>query len=302
MGDVEVLRRAATQFGVVSRKDVLRHLSDEQLWSRVRRKLYEEVHPRTYRVSGAPQSWRQQLQALCLWLEHGLVFSHFTAAALHRVRGFDEGPLELTVARRVRAPIGVVIHQRVLPPRDSCDEQGFRVTTPARTVLDIGPALDDLQLRSAVDDLLGRKRLTLDKLEDCLVRAGSRSRASARLFALCREYRGGDGPTESELEIRLLGFFAQHGLPRPTKQKAIRVRGRGRRLDSFFEPYGVIVEGDGYAYHSSPEAFEDDRARINSLNAKGFVVLQWTWAALDDRPAELLSELKAVLRSRGWGG
>lgn len=301
-GDVEVLQRAATQFGVVSRKDVLRHLTDEQLWSRLQRKLYEEVHPRTYRVAGAPETWHQQLKALALWLDRGFAFSHFTAARLHGIRGFEEGPLEVTVGRRVRNAKGVVIHERVLRPRDWSDENGFHVTTPARTLLDIAPSLDEFELRSAMDDLLGRKKTTLDKIETCLVNAGSRAPGRARLFELVREYRGGDGPTQSELEVRMLSFCAQHGLPKPKKQKVIYARGRRPRVDLVFEQYAVVVEGDGYAHHSSPEDFEKDRARASALQAKGFAVLQWTWNALEERPAELLHDVKAVLRARGWDG
>lgn len=300
--DVEVLQRAATQFGVISRKDVLRHLTEEQLWGRVQRKLYEEVHPRTYRVVGAPVTWHQQLKALALWLDHGFAFSHFTAARLHGIRGFDEGPLELTVNRRVRNQTGVVIHERVLRPREWSEETGLRVTTPARTLLDIAPSLDEFELRSAMDDLLGRKKTTLDQIEDCAVKAGPRAKGRARVLELVREYRGGDGPTESELEIRMLSFCAQHGLPKPKKQKVIYTRGRKPRVDLVFEDYAVVVEGDGYAHHSSPEDFEKDRRRIGALQAKGFAVLQWTWHALEDRPAEVLADVQAVLRSRGWDG
>ena len=79
------------------------------------------------------------------------------------------------------------------------------------------------------------------------------------------------------------------------------VAGRLRRMDYFFEDFGVVLEGDSYAYHSSPVAFEKDRQRYNSLTARGFFVLQWTWKGLHDRPAELIAELKGVLASRvGW--
>jgi very-short-patch-repair endonuclease len=58
------------------------------------------------------------------------------------------------------------------------------------------------------------------------------------------------------------------------------------------------VEADGYATHSSPLAFEKDRQRANSLTLRGFRVLQWTWKALHERPAELIRELTGVLAAR----
>ncbi|MBL8914588.1 MAG: DUF559 domain-containing protein [Archangium sp.] len=100
----------------------------------------------------------------------------------------------------------------------------------------------------------------------------------------------------------MLAFCAQHGLPKPKKQKVIYVRGRKPRVDLVFEQYAVVVEGDGYAHHSDPESFEKDRRRHSALQAKGYAVLQWTWHALDERPGEVLSDVKSVLRSRGWDG
>ena len=58
------------------------------------------------------------------------------------------------------------------------------------------------------------------------------------------------------------------------------------------------MEADGYAFHSSPIAFEKDRQRYNSLTLRDFRVLQWTWKALQNRPQELIRELGSVLAGR----
>jgi very-short-patch-repair endonuclease len=47
----------------------------------------------------------------------------------------------------------------------------------------------------------------------------------------------------------------------------------------------LIVEVDGYRYHRSPSAFEDDRERDVLLTVAGWQVLRFTWAQLTRRPA-----------------
>ncbi|MDP3503840.1 MAG: DUF559 domain-containing protein [Myxococcales bacterium] len=67
------------------------------------------------------------------------------------------------------------------------------------------------------------------------------------------------------------------------------------RLDFRFEGTNVVIEADGFAWHVNPVSFEKDRQRANALAARGFVVLHWTWAALEDRPDVLVAELQRAL-------
>jgi very-short-patch-repair endonuclease len=184
--------------------------------------------------------------------------------------------------------------------KDRWNVQGFLVTSPTRTLLDLGSTTatgDDL--RATADEALRRNMTTVEKLAVALKREKKeRPRGLSFLRGLVHEYQGGDGPCESELESRVLELLLPTGLPRPDRQKSIKVAGRFRRLDFFFEQYGVIIEADGYAYHSDTIAFEKDRERRNSLIARGLVVLQWTWKALEERPDELLQELTMVLKRR----
>lgn len=85
---------------------------------------------------------------------------------------------------------------------------------------------------------------------------------------------------------------------RPVRQRVARAEGRVRRLDFVYAEERVVIEADGYATHSSPEAFEEDRIRGNALLAEGYRVLHWTWEALRDRPAPLVAQLARVLGRR----
>lgn len=294
-----VLRIAATQFGVVSRAQALRNLSARQLERRVRQGAWERLYPRVYRIEGSPRGWKQQLKALSLSVAEGYALSHETAAALLGLRGFDEGPQVISVNRSVRLPPSVVVHSvEALRAGDLASVEGFRLTNATRTLLDLAASQPPDRLRRAADGALGRRMTTVDRLSAAVANAAGR-RGTAALRELVHDYLGGDGPTESELESRVLEVLDAAGFPRPRCQRPVRVGGRAHRLDFLFVAQRLVIEADGYAYHASPESFERDRQRANRLTAQGYVVLHWTWRALRERPNALLAELRLALgRSR----
>lgn len=296
--EVECLRQAAQQWGVVRRDQALRWLSPQQLQRRVDARAWVAILPRVFRVEGAPRSWRQDLKALSLWAARDFALSHRTAAALHGFRRFPEGPLELSALRHLSAPRPIDVHQvGAFGPRELETVQGFRVTSVTRTLLDLAAVVSEADLRATVDEALQRKRTTVERLAVMLQQV-DRPRGVAFLRRLLLEYQGGDGPCESELEAFVFELIERSGLPPPSRQRTITIAGRGRRLDFCYPQQGIIVEADSYAFHSSPIAFEKDRQRYNSLTARDFRVLQWTWKALQERPQALIAELRGLLVSR----
>jgi very-short-patch-repair endonuclease len=297
MDEVEkfLLQLAATQFGVVSRAQALRHLSENQLGHRVRQGAWERLYPGAYRIEGSTRGWKQRLKAMSLSVGEGYALSHDTAAALLGLRGFREGPLVISVGRPLRLPAPVQVHRvEPLTARDLASIEGFRLTNATRTLADLAGCQPLEVLKRAADDALGRRLTTVDRLAAAVASAGGR-RGAAALRELVKHYQGGNGPTESELESLVLEVIEAAGFPRPKCQRLVRAGGRTRRLDFLFSAQRVVLEADGYAYHASPESFENDRRRTNSLTAQGYLVLHWTWRALRDRPDSLLSELGAAL-------
>jgi very-short-patch-repair endonuclease len=57
----------------------------------------------------------------------------------------------------------------------------------------------------------------------------------------------------------------------------------------------LIVEVDGYAYHTHRAAFERDRARDQRLIAAGYRVIRVTWMQLRDRPIETIASIVKAL-------
>lgn len=298
--EVECLTQAGTQFGVVSRAEVLRFLSPKQLERRLASGLLTRVFPRVYRAAGAPAGWRQTVEALSLWAGPKAVLSHRTAAALYGFTHFQEGPLEVTLLAQRRVPAGVKAHRvRQLSKKDVGEAGGLRATSVERTLIDLAVKSDRYTMRASVDEALRQKWTTLEDLRPALARARRYRRLGApELSELIREFDGGDGPGESELEEVMFALIESAGLPKPTRQKPGHSGDKRVRVDLLFETHGVIIEGDGYATHSGVDSFEADRERDNLLTASGYLVLHWTWTAMHAQPEELINVLIATLNSR----
>lgn len=293
--EVEGLVGAGELSGLVTRAAAKAFLSEQQLRTRLGSGAWVRILPSVYRVVGAPVTWRQHLEALLLWAGKGAVLSHRTAAALHGFTSFEEGPLELTCSSRVRAPEGVRLHPvRAVPACDRTEVDDLRVTSAARTLVDLAATHDGYIMRALFDQALREKKTTLEKLATAAKR--SKNRPGVIDFReLLLEFNGDDGPTESALERLCLEVIETTGLPKPRLQWALVAGRKRRRLDLFFETHGVVVEADGYASHSGIDAFEDDRERNNSLTLMNLRVLHWTWRALHDRPEDLVAQLFAAL-------
>ena len=79
-----------------------------------------------------------------------------------------------------------------LAPADVTTQHGIRVTSPARTVLDIAPTLTDAALTRAVNDARLAGYLQFGPLAELLARSTG-APGAARLELLI----GGDAPTRS---------------------------------------------------------------------------------------------------------
>ncbi len=66
-------------------------------------------------------------------------------------------------------------------------------------------------------------------------------------------------------------------------------------VDFVWRERRLIVETDGYKYHSGREAFEDDRDRDLKLKALGFEVVRLSYRQVVDEPTRVADLLTAIL-------
>ena len=118
-----------------------------------------------------------------------------------------------------------------------------------------------------------------------------------RLTRLVRLVGGGErAPSERLLTTLLRGA----GIRGWAANVEIRDE-RGRLLgvaDVAFERQRVVLEADGWAFHSTPERFVGDRRRQNGLVAAGWRVLRFTWRDLTERPDRVVAVVRQVLGDR----
>ncbi|HEX7089989.1 MAG TPA: type IV toxin-antitoxin system AbiEi family antitoxin domain-containing protein [Longimicrobiales bacterium] len=288
---------AGRQRGVVTASQLRAAGFDQQaIKRRLRAGRLHRLHRGVY-LAGHPVSPDGAAElAAVLACGAGSVVSHQTSARLWRLPAFLErtGPIHVTVAGRdARHRPGIVVHRvRALAPPDVRHVDGIPATSPARTLLDLASLLPLHDLELTLADARALRLVTDRDLAEVLERAGTGRGAGAlrRLLELERSH----GLSRSEAERRLFTLVQAAALPLPKKNARV-----GRlQVDFLWRREKVVVEVDGYAYHSSKRAFERDRERDAQLAAHGHTVIRVTWRQLRDGAEAVVARIAAALAVR----
>ncbi len=244
------------------------------------------LHPRhraVYAVGHVPVSPLATAMAAVLACGDGAVLSHRSAAALWRILPRWPRTAEVTT-RAQRTHAGIHVHRsHTLTEEDITRHHGIPVTTPNRTLLDLADTtLPDRELTRAQNEAYVLKLTTPPQLTTFLTR--NPGRPTTRLTP-----ERNATPTRSHLEDDFLRFLRRHDLPQPELNQRIA----GYEVDAVWRDKRLIVELDGYAFHSTPRAFESDRERDATLLAAGFSTLRITPRRLTSREAARLRRLLA---------
>jgi very-short-patch-repair endonuclease len=167
---------------------------------------------------------------------------------------------------------------------------GLRLTAPARTVLDLAGLLSDRELERAVNEALVLKLTTHEDLTHTVRR--SKGRRGTRSLRALLDRAAGPTFTRSEAEQRLRRLLRGAGLPAPETN----VRVGPYEVDLLWRAELLVVEVDGYAFHSTRFAFERDRARDADLQARGLRVLRFTWRQIVDQPDVVIARVTQLLK------
>lgn len=298
--DQAVARVAATQFGLLTRQQALdAGFSRAAIQRRLSHGRWLRIEHGVYVVHGAPISWNVKVLAACL--STGGIASHRTAAVLHGVAGFRPGRPEITIPRRTR---GMSVQARVHQSRDlhlttPTWRDGIPVTDTARLAVDLGSVVPFERYELAMDDMIGAKLLTWDQALDSVIRHGKRGRNGVgSLRALLRE-RYGDEVSESALERAFERMLRHTGLAAPMPQYNISDElGFIARVDFAYPEQRIAIELDSKKHHLHARAFEDDPRKRNRLKLAGWLVLEYTWDMVINRPTMVLHQIRQALESR----
>ena len=291
MIDAVIAALAGRQHGNVTRWQLLElGLTDGAIAHRVATGRLHRVYPGVYAVGRPPKTPLERAAAAVLACGPGAALSHEAAGALWGFLKHWPTTFDVTV-RLDRRPRGVRVHRcATLTRRDIRTPLGIRATSPARTLLDCAPRLDDRTRTRAVNDARLSTYLQPGDLPELLARCPTHPGAKLlKPFTTTRR-----NPTRSEFEDAFLDFFERFNLPEPR----VNTKVAGFEVDAFFEAEKLIVELDGYEFHSDKGAFRRDRDRDADALVARLETVRITWDGLMDTPHKEAARLHAILQAR----
>lgn len=223
------------------------------------------------------------------WLSHE-VAARLLGIELHD----DDGRCRITVPRNAsrRSLTGWTVVRSDVSPLEVVEQDGLRCTDAARTLRDLARVLPLGKAVVAVDSALRQGHVRPDELT--LATAMGRGAAALRRVAALTDPLSG-----SVLESLLRVALHEAGLPRPRTQYWVHDE-RGEqvaRVDFCWPEQRLVVEADGFAFHSNRDDYRRDRVRLNELARLGWRVLRFTWEDVTQRPSHVAALVAACLRS-----
>lgn len=249
--------------------------------------------PGLYRLPAAPDHATLALRTALAHAGPDAALSHVTAAGLWGwAPSGASGPVHVSVPHGVtrRALPGVVIHQsRRLEPFPC---QGWPVTEPRRTLIDLAGMPDPRPFRFAAAQAVSEGTLDLASLQDATGVGGSVRGIWRRVG---EEVAAGAASGGEALYWRLL---VESTLPLPELNVPIVTPSATFRVDALWRDLWLITEIDGRAFHTRQGDFERDALRQNALHSLGFVVIRFPVARVQQDPHGVLDETEQLLNAR----
>jgi very-short-patch-repair endonuclease len=261
-------------------------------WTRLRRLGVSEHSIRTATAHGrllrlqsggyaTPAAPPELLAAVAL----GGVASHLSAAHIHGLSVWIPPVLpHVTIPRGgVRTGVEAVVHPARL---SAADVEPWRpVTSLRRTLLDCGRSLPLPDGVCVLDSALRERLVTCQDLQSMAAAARGPGSANVR-----RAVRHIDPEAQSALESVLRVLLLTCAGVVLTQ---VRISEVGH-VDFLVNGW-LVVEGDGFEFHSSREAYREDRRRSNALTTRGHALLRFTWEDVRFRPWWVIAQVEAAL-------
>ncbi|MET4052842.1 hypothetical protein ABID81_002214 [Frigoribacterium sp. PvP054] len=221
-------------------------------------------------------------------LDERVVVSHLSAAALLDVPTIGTWPDKVHVIDHLRRSTqtspGVVRHPGPLDSTDVRVLDSLRVTSPARTAVDIALASSFRDGVVALDGVLHQGAASRGELQAVLdARPTARGRAGARR-ALAFAHEGAESAGESWCRVLL----DRLGAPAPVLQRAFPWAGGCDVVDFWWPEFGIVLEFDGLSKYTKArwlggrapeqvvvdEKIREDRIRVRP-EVRGFGRTVW---------------------------
>jgi hypothetical protein len=276
-------------------------LSDDSINRWLKRGFLIGIHRGVYRIAAVPPSYHQVVWAACSRTRAAA--SHRCAMKLWDLDGYRGRIVEVTrVGPNHRYPKGIIVHTTDQLPEPDLQTIGpLRVTSPTRTLIDLGAVLPPARVEEALESALRQGLTTIEQLRDRLEALGGPGRrGSGVLRRLIDTRQRGQKPTGSTFEVRMVRLLAQKGLPIPVRQFEIfDDRTFVARPDLCYPELKIAIEAQSVEWHLlRRDAWLRDMDRLNRLQALGWIVIQVSWNDLANGGDAIIAHLRTVLQQR----
>jgi very-short-patch-repair endonuclease len=278
----EIAGLAARSHGVVTRSELARAgVTSAEIRHRLEAGELLREYRGVYRVGHRAPSVEARYVAAVRACGEGAVLSGRAAAHLFGIVRGPAPPPEVTTRtdRRVK---GVRTRRA---ERTATLWNGIPVTTVPQTLVDLAAEL-------SLDDLARACHEAGVKFRTTPAQVNAVRHPNTKGAANLRAVLDGDvRVTLSKLEKRFLERLEQAGLPLPVTNRPAG----NRRVDCRWPEHRLTVEIDGYRFHNSRHAWEQDREREREAHQRGDAFRRYTYDDVaDDRT---FAELRTLIRS-----
>lgn len=225
--------------------------------------------------------------------------SHSSSGALHDVAEPGTGPVDVSVvSNRALRHRGIRVHRiGSLTPSDVTEVDDIPTTTVARVLLDLAAKGRVHELDTAIGRAQRKRVLDVPAVAALIDRCRGH-RGVARLRLETEELRPHGGVPKSAFERRFRRLFDSYRLPKPVINGLIVLEHTTLQVDFHWPEARLVVEADGYAFHSDKSAHEQDRWRDQELKRARWEVLRFTWRQLTEEPARTAQIIAEFLEDR----
>ncbi|OBL17020.1 hypothetical protein A5646_05965 [Mycobacterium sp. 1245499.0] len=235
------------------------------------------------------------LRAKACWLRSRRrgILAGFSAAALHGARWIDPSrPAEIIDTNRRRS-CGVQAWEERIEADEITVVEQMRITTPARTALDLARRHPRGIAIAAVDALVQATELKMADVELLVDRYRGRPGMKAARAALRLVDGGAQSPKETWLRLLLIAA----GFPAPQTQICVRNEWGWAEayLDMGWEDIKVAVEYDGDQHRTSRYQYVKDIRRLETIERYGWIVIR---VIAEDHPDDIIRRVRAARARR----
>jgi very-short-patch-repair endonuclease len=180
---------------------------------------------------------------------------------------------------------------------DICEVDGLAATTPARTLVDVAAEFGWSRYFHVVDKALTAGRPSLGEFIACYASLTRRGRkGAAKVTTYLKERTEPPVHDLSELEWLFEQKLLSSGLRLPVRQFRPPWYDGIRGIADYGIPdHRTIVELDGRSFHSTMQAFAEDRRRDRLARAHDWTTLRYAFEEIRHRGDEVLADLRPLL-------